>query len=97
MFVVETYMVNFNAFDFLHDRLCGLVVGVSGYRSRGPGFNSRSVGIVRLRTTSHGAFFFDFIPYLGCIGKTMFVCKRKRIQFPKHGAFLMKPTRTMRF
>jgi hypothetical protein len=23
------------------DRLCGLVVRVSGYRSRGPGFNSR--------------------------------------------------------
>jgi hypothetical protein len=24
-----------------HDRLCGLVVRVSGYRSRGPGFDSR--------------------------------------------------------
>jgi hypothetical protein len=23
-----------------HDRLCGLVVRVPGYRSRGPGFNS---------------------------------------------------------
>jgi hypothetical protein len=25
----------------LCDRLCGLVVGVLGYRSRGPGFDSR--------------------------------------------------------
>jgi len=32
--------VNFNPFTF-HDRLCGLVVRVSGYRYRGPGFDSR--------------------------------------------------------
>jgi hypothetical protein len=27
--------------DFLKDRLCGLVVRVPGYRSSGPGFDSR--------------------------------------------------------
>jgi hypothetical protein len=27
--------------DMVVDRLCGLVVGVPGYRSRGPGFDCR--------------------------------------------------------
>jgi hypothetical protein len=31
----------------LWDRLCGLVVRVPGYRSRGPGFDSRSYKIFR--------------------------------------------------
>jgi hypothetical protein len=31
----------------LQDRLCGLVVRVSGYRSRGPGFVSRLFQILR--------------------------------------------------
>jgi hypothetical protein len=29
----------------VYDRLCGLVVRVSGYRSRGPGFDSRGLQI----------------------------------------------------
>jgi hypothetical protein len=33
--------LNFVLFRFTMDRLCGLVVRVSGYRSRGPGFDSR--------------------------------------------------------
>jgi hypothetical protein len=30
----------FNVYNFFKDRLCGLVVTVSGYRSSGPGFES---------------------------------------------------------
>jgi hypothetical protein len=36
LFVCDTYVI---------DRLCGLVARVSGYRSRGPGFDSRSYHI----------------------------------------------------
>jgi hypothetical protein len=35
------------ALNSLRDRLCGLVVRVSGYRSRGPGFDSRPYQIFR--------------------------------------------------
>ena len=30
-----------NRYTFIYDRLCGLVVRVSGYRYRGPGFDPR--------------------------------------------------------
>ena len=33
--------INFNTLDNVKDRLCGLVVRVSGYRYRGPGFDAR--------------------------------------------------------
>jgi hypothetical protein len=33
--------LKYGALDEIRDRLCGLVVRVSGYRSRGPGFHSR--------------------------------------------------------
>jgi hypothetical protein len=38
-------MVIFHFLYFDSDRLCGLVVRVSGYRSRDPGFDSRSYQI----------------------------------------------------
>jgi len=31
----------YDVYSSLRDRLCGLVVRVSGYRYRGPGFDSR--------------------------------------------------------
>jgi hypothetical protein len=36
-----TQITVFISTDAYKDRLCGLVVTVSGYRSRGPGFDSR--------------------------------------------------------
>jgi len=33
--------IEFGAFVYIWDRLCGLVVRVSGYRYRGPGFDPR--------------------------------------------------------
>jgi hypothetical protein len=46
-FIFKTlhFEVCFNRLGFWLDRLCGLVVRVSGYRSRGPGFYSRSYQI----------------------------------------------------
>jgi hypothetical protein len=35
------YEKSFYSLDEFFDRLCGLVVRVSGYRYRGPGFDSR--------------------------------------------------------
>jgi hypothetical protein len=37
------------------DRLCGLVVGVSSYRSRGPGFDSRPYQIFSENLNSRGS------------------------------------------
>jgi hypothetical protein len=45
--VIEAYITivklihGFSSHCHCHDRLCGLVVRVPGYRSTGPGFNSR--------------------------------------------------------
>ena len=36
-----TFDINFSDFSLSVDRLCGLVVRVSGYRYRGPGFDPR--------------------------------------------------------
>ena len=38
---VKNNVPNFPFFILVWDRLCGLVVRVSGYRYRGPGFDSR--------------------------------------------------------
>jgi hypothetical protein len=38
MLLAFIHITNYAAYN---DRLCGLVVRVSGYRSRGPGFDSR--------------------------------------------------------
>jgi len=37
----SVYVMDFVHIDVYADRLCGLVVRVSGYRYRGPGFDSR--------------------------------------------------------
>jgi len=39
--VRNTHTTNYNPFPITEDRLCGLVVRVSGYRYRGPRFDPR--------------------------------------------------------
>jgi hypothetical protein len=39
--VFYTYVFGGGGYEIGMDRLCGLVVRVTGYRSRGPGFDSR--------------------------------------------------------
>jgi hypothetical protein len=41
--LVDTITRLFESVRFLTDRLCGLVVRVLDYRSRGPGFDSRAL------------------------------------------------------
>jgi hypothetical protein len=38
---VDRYIIIWKLLDYVFDRFCGLVVRVSGHRSRGPGFDSR--------------------------------------------------------